>query len=114
MPTITFKEASAASAVGTNLMPARFATSPKFRRISRIGVVGSAVLGDASLDVYYGDHYVGTFFPTTIGVVIPVDSKDMIPVSDDTLCQPGEPISVIVSDASATNVFVVTLEIQEF
>lgn len=115
MPTITFKESSAAQAVGTNLLPSRFATSMRPRRIRRVGIVGSAAVGDAAVDVYYGDHFVGTFFNTSAGAnLVPLEAKDLVPVSDSTINMPGEPLSVIVSDAGATNVLAITLEIEEF
>jgi hypothetical protein len=114
MATFTIIEASVGSPVGTNLMAGnRFQISPKYRQVRRIGVVGSAVLRDASVDLFFGDTYIGTYFPTTIGVVIPVDSKDMINVQTEYALEPNEPLNLIVSKISVTNPFAITLEVDE-
>lgn len=115
MPTITVEESSAASAVGTNLMSGnRVQVASTRRRVRRIGVTGSAVLGDAELQLFYGSVFVGNFRPTTIGVVMPLDARDMIPVVDDNICMPGESLNLFVSDAGATNIIRATMEIEEF
>lgn len=116
MPTITFKESAAASAVNTNLFAGnREQIKNRARRVRRIGVVGSAAVGDASVDLFYGSTYVGTYYNTSAGAaVVPLESKDLIPVAGNMVCEPGEPINVLVSDASGTNVLVITLEIEEF
>lgn len=114
MPTITVKEDSAASAVGTNLMSGnRIQLAAAFRRVKRIGVVGSAAVGDASVDLFYGSEYMGTFFNTQAGAnLIPTNDNDMLALQDETLNEPGEPLNLLISDAGATNVLAVTLEIE--
>jgi len=116
MPTITVKEDSAASAVGTNLLAGnRVQISPNFRRVKRLGFVGSAAIGDASVDLFYGSEYIGTFFNTTAGASkIPTNDTDMLLIADERLAVPGEPLNLLVSDAGATNIVVATLEIEEF
>ena len=113
---VSIKEASAASAVGTNLMAGhRAQIIPKYRQVRRLGLVGSANPGDASVDLFYGDTYIGTFFNTTGGAnVIPVDSKDMIRVPSNLALLPNEPLNLLISDAGATNILVCVMEIQEF
>lgn len=115
MPVITVKEASAASVIGTNLMSGnRIQTAASFRKVNRIGVVGSAVPGDASVDLFYGSEYIGTFFNTTGGAnLIPTSNVDMIEIPDEKFTEPGEPINLLISDVGATNVLAVTLEIDE-
>lgn len=79
-----------------------------------MGVVGSAAVGDAAVDLFYGDTYIGTFYNTTAGAnVIPVDSKDLLRVPSQYVLEPNEPLNVLISDQGATNVLVVTMEIQE-
>ena len=116
MPSITVKESAAGSAVGTNLLSGnRLQNGVSYRRVRRIGVVGSAAVGDASVDLFYGSLYVGTFFNTSAGAnLVPLEAKDMMPIAGEDLAQPGENINVLISDAGATNVLVVTLEIDEF
>lgn len=115
MSNITVKEAAAASAVGTNLMAGnRMQTNPRPRFVRRIGVVGSAAVGDASVDLFYGNTFIGTFFNTSAGAnLIPLDAKDMVPVSSNVGMEPNEPLNVLISDAGATNVLVVSLELVE-
>lgn len=115
MSNITIKEAAAASAVGTNLMAGhRLQTAPRPRYVRRIGVVGSTAAGDASVDMFYGNVYIGTFFNTTPGAnVIPLDAKDMVPVSANVGMEPNEPLHVLISKVSAANVLAVTLELVE-
>lgn len=116
MALVTVKESTAGSAVGTNLMAGhRQQIVPRYRRVTRLGVVGSAAAGDAAVDLFYGDTYIGTFYNTTSGAnVIPVDSKDMMSVPSQYVLEPNEPLNLLISDAGSTNVLVVTMEIQEF
>lgn len=116
MAVITVKEAAAASAVGTNLMAGhRMQIVPRYRRVSRIGVTGSAAAGDASVDLFYGDTYIGTFYNTTLGAnILPLDGRDMMNVPSTWALSPNEPLNILISDAGATNILYVTLEIQEF
>jgi len=115
MPTVTVKEASAASVVGTNMMSGnRVQVASTFRRVRRLGVVGSAAAGDSSVDLFYGSVFVGNFFNTTAGAdKVPTNNVDMIPVTDDNIANPGDPINLLISDAGATNILVATLEIEE-
>jgi len=114
MSNITIKEAAVGQAVGTNLMAGnRLQTAPRPRFVKRIGVVGSAVPGDASVDLFYGNTFIGTFFNTTIGAVVPLDSKDIVQVASNLGMEPYEPLHVLTSKVSTTTVMTVSLEIQE-
>lgn len=115
MPTVTIKEASAGTAVGTNLTSGhRVQTSPMYRRVKRIGVVGSAAIGDASIDLYYGSTYMGTLFNTHAGAnLMPLSDSDMLFVDQNTMLKPNEALHLLISDAGGTNVLVVTMEIEE-
>lgn len=115
MATITVLETSAASAVGTDLMKDnRLRTSPYWRKVRAIGVVGSAAIADCSVDLSYGGEFRGNFYNTTAGASkIPTALTDLVPVGGDMWCPPGTPIAVLISDAGATNVIAVTLVIDE-
>lgn len=118
MPSIIVKEASAASAVGTDLMNSgaglRFRATSTYRKIVRIGVVGSSAVGNAAVDVYYGATLVaGALQNTSSGAVTPLEAKDILPLHSDYWAEPGEPIIIAINTASATNVLVVYLEIAE-
>lgn len=117
MPSVLIKESSAgATAVGGNLMSGnRFQTAPRFRRIRRIGLTGSSAVGTGSLDVFYGATLVfnGVNVTTSGSTAVPLEAKDMLPVASDYVCQPGEPINLIVTAVSVTNPFICLLEIEE-
>lgn len=115
MTTLTVLESAAGNAVGTNLMSGnRVQSAPIFRKVSKIGVVGSAAIGDASVDLFYGSTYVGTFFNTTAGAVLPLEARDIVEVGGDLLLEPSEPLNILISDAGATTTLRVTLEIEEY
>lgn len=116
MPSVLIRESSAGNiAVGGNLMSGnRFQTAPRFRRVRRVGCTGSSAAGVGAFDIYYGATLVfNGVTPTTSGTTPPVESKDLLPVASDYVCQPGEPINLIVTTVSATNPFLVLLEIEE-
>jgi len=115
MSNITIKEAAAASAVGTNLMAGhRLQTAPRPRFVRRIGVTGSAAAGDAAVDMFYGNVYIGTFYNTTLGAnIIPLDAKDMVQVSSNVGMEPNEPLHILIAKVSTTNILAVTLELVE-
>lgn len=115
MATFTVKEASAASAVGTNLMAGhREQMRNAYRVVKRLGLVGSTNPGDAAVQLFYGNTFIGEFFNTSGGAnLIPLEAKDLVTVSSDVACEPGEPLNVIISDAGAGNVIVVTLDVEE-
>lgn len=117
MAYITLKGVAAASAtVGTNMMAGhRLQIAPKLRRVSRIGVTGSAAAGDSAVDLFYGDTYIGTFYNTTLGAnIIPLDSKDMMNVTSTYVLDRNEPLNLLVSTQPTTNPLNVSMEIQEF
>jgi hypothetical protein len=117
MANVTVQEASAGTAVGTDIFQLAgntfFVTAPVGRVLRRIGVTGSTAAGNASIDLYIGTEKIGTYFNTTSGAVVPVDAKDMMPVITHRGVLAGEAIRLIISKASTTNVLSVTLELQE-
>lgn len=115
MPSITVVESAAASAVGTNLMAGnREQSKPRLRQVTSIGLVGSAAVRDAAVQLFYGDTFIGEFFNTTAGAnVLPLYQRDIVAVDPTMAAEPGEPINLLISDAGLTNVLVCTLEISE-
>jgi len=117
MAMIVLTETAAGTGVGTNLIVSlgtRAVTSPRYRYIRRIGVTGSSAAYNASVDVFYGQTYIGTFFNTTSGAVGPVDAKDFMTLAPTKVCEPGEQLSVVISKSSATNAMTIVLDIVEF
>lgn len=115
MVLVTIKESAAATAVGTNLTAnTRIFTSGKHRYVRRIGVVGSSAVGNAAVQLFYGNRFIGEFQNTTSGAnVIAVDAKDFITLPPTVINQAGEPLLVLISTASATNILAVTLDVVE-
>jgi hypothetical protein len=116
MATHTIKEATAASAVGTDLMDGdKLQTSSLVRRVRQLGIVGSAAINDCAIELFYGSHFIGRFYNTHAGAnVIPLADSDLIPVGGMMPCPANEPIHIFVADASGTNPVYVTLVIDEF
>ncbi len=49
---------------------------------THIGVVGSAVIDDMeAVELFYGSTFIGNFEATTIGVVMPLEARDMKVIS---------------------------------
>lgn len=118
MTEYTIKESAAATAIDTDLIAtqaARIMTSHRYRRVVRIGVVGSANPGDFGVDLYYGSTFISRFYNTSGGAnLIPLEAKDLKNVGSDLVNEPGEPLRLVIIDAGATNIAVITLDIQEF
>ncbi len=90
------------AAVGSNAFAGVFGqASPKARLIKRVALVGSAVVGDSSLDFYIGLTYAGTYRNTTVANA-PVEAKDWIPVM--IVAEPLEPLNLKLVTAPTTNV----------
>lgn len=115
MVNVTFQEAAAATAAGTDLFANNFFQfDARPRIVSRIGVSGSSAAANSAVDLFYGTEKIGTFYNTSGGAVAaPLDAKDMMPVRSNRAILPYEPVRVVVNTASATNKLTVTLEIQE-
>lgn len=117
MSIVVFSEASAATAVGTDLMASspqnRYKFDPRVRYVRRIGVTGSSAVGNAKIDLFYGQTLIGTFANTTSGASTPIEAKDILPVVSDLGLAPNEPLIVQINTASATTVLTIYLEIVE-
>jgi hypothetical protein len=113
---IEVHESAAASAVGTDLLDGhRGQQSGRMRVIKFAGLVGSAAEGDAAVDLYYGDVYVGTIYNSSEGANIAVKADaDLKPVGGGLICPANTPIHALVTDAGATNILALTLVTHEF
>ncbi len=70
------------------------------RRVIRaLSLTGSAAAGDAAVDVKVGNRVVATLYNTALG--FPNNDASKFPTQ--YLVPPGSPISVVVTDAPATN-----------
>lgn len=111
MAVYTARETSAGQAVGVNISSgARWQVAGNYRVLRRLALTGSAAAGDAAIDLFIGNLYVGTYYNTSTGTA-PVEAKDYIKV--DYVVEPGEPINCIISDAGATNVLQVAVEMED-
>jgi len=113
MPKLVWEEASAATAVGTNLTEQlNRTTSGRARILTRIGVVGSAAVGDFGVLVFVGDTRYGPYYNTTAGAVKAVtEAKDWQQFNVGNY--PAEAVTVQIFDASGTNVGHVEIEYYE-
>lgn len=110
---ITCVESAAARPAGTDLMAGnRNQFSPRYRQVNRLAVTGSAAAGDGELELSYGDTFIGLFRNTSTGLA-PVENKDFVPVPSDMVCEPQEPLRVVIAVAFNTNVTQVKLEVTE-
>lgn len=114
MPMLTQLESAAGNIkAGGNLISGhRLQAQPVRRIIKKIALVGSAVLRDAYVDVFIGSTYLGTFYPTTIGVVTPLEARDFIDTDKTLVVERNELINVIVGSVSVTNAFFLQMQIE--
>ncbi len=91
--------AAATAALGYDLTTGQiWATSSSDRVLTGFAITGSAASGDTKVDVFVDQAKVGEFFNTTTGF----PTKDhFYPL--DNYVPSGSKISVIVTDAAATN-----------
>jgi len=109
MATTTIGTPAATAALGYNLLQNRpdVQSSGRNRTLRGIALTGSAVIGDCSVDVKVGDRVVGTFFNS--GLLTPQANRDVMPLSVHV--PTGVPVSVIVTDAPATSILYVMLDL---
>jgi len=117
MPVVTVLEAAAGSAIGTDLLnnaPPNIKRSPNYRRVEKLACVGSAAIGDAAVDLFYGGTFIGRFYNTTAGANIrPLEARDLVKVVSDLVMEPNEDLIVSIADAGGTNILSVTLVIAD-
>lgn len=112
MPRALYEESTAASAIGTNIASGNRDQSSPFPRVhNRIAVVGSTAAGDAQVDVFFGEQFIGRFPNTTGGAAaVPQENRDWIPLAPDLANLPAENVNVLIQDAGAANVIRVFVE----
>lgn len=115
MSRILIAEGTAASAVNTDIMNdsevgqrERIRSYPRF--ISRVAFTGSAAAGDSAivLKVSGQDVSGGPIYVSRTGAVV-ADLADWIPIN--AVIPAGEPLAVVIYDATATNIGYVHLDI---
>lgn len=109
MPLTTIGTAAATAVLGYNLLQNRpdVQSAGRNRVLRGIALTGSAVIGDCSVDVKVQDRVVATIFNS--GLLTPQKDRDMMPVS--VVVPAGAPVSVIVTDAPATSILYVMLDL---
>lgn len=109
MPNTTIGIPAATAVLGYNMLQNRpdVQTAGRDRTLRGIALSGSAVLGDCSVDVKVQDRVVGTFFNS--GLLTPQKDRDFVAMAVHVPA--GAPVSVIVTDAPATNILYVQLDL---
>lgn len=91
--------AAAAATVGTDLLAGTtWRVAGHARRMVAIGLAGSAAALDSKCDVFIGNQKVGDLYNSQLGA----NNRDSM-FRVGSLIPAGTPISVIVTDAPATN-----------
>lgn len=70
------------------------------RKVSRLGLAGSAAAYDVGFTLYFGQRKIGVFYPSTIGASTVADD-DMKTLGGGEVCPPNVEIR-LVADANAT------------
>ena len=109
MALTTIGTAAATAVLGYNLLQNRpdVQSSGRTRTLRGIALTGSAVIGDSSVDVKVGDRVVATIFNSAL--LTPQKDRDMMVMAVHVPA--GAPVSVIVTDAPATNILYVMLDL---
>jgi hypothetical protein len=102
MPTYQGRVAASTAVVGSDLFSGQiWARTPQARALDSFALVGSAVLGDAEVDIMLGELRIANFFNSRTGVTSP-NIDDIIRLGG--LFVPGGALlRAIVRDAAATN-----------
>jgi len=109
MANTTIGTPAATAILGYNLLQNRpdVQSSSRNRTLRGIAVTGSAVIGDCSVDVKVADRVVGTFYNSAL--LTPQTNRDVMPMS--VFVPAGSPVSIIVTDAPATSILYVMLDL---
>jgi len=106
MPTLCCQVPAATAALDydfmTNIVMKPYARGSTARKVTHIGIVGSAAAGDTRVVLKYGSDIIGYFFLTATSLAMD-QLHDIQPVVDSRWCAPDAPISLVVDDAAATN-----------
>lgn len=101
--------AAATAVLGYDLLTARpdIAIGSGRRVLRAIGLTGSTAAGDTSVDFKVGNRIVATLFNSATG--FPTADAGKFPTAFNI--PPGSPLSVIVTDAPATNAINVLVDV---
>lgn len=108
-----FIAATTATVAGDNSLSDKWTEESKYaRRVSRIALAGSAVIGDVYFTLKYGNRTIAKVLPSTIGAVKPLDD-DMQTLSGKLVCPANVPMALIASGPAVTNSVYCVIEFQE-
>jgi len=101
--------AAATAVLGYNMLTNRpdISVSGRARVLRAVGLTGSAAAGDSAVDIKVGDRIVSSLYNTALG--FPTADAGKFPTS--FVVPAGVPVSVIVTDAPATNPLNVLLDV---
>ena len=112
MAIVMLSQAAGAGA-DTNLLEDHWINESKHpTRVDRIAVVGSNVLGDCTLELWYGRVLVAELHPTTVGAVYP-DEDDFLTIASGLFCPAGVPIGLQLKDNPTTNALKIVVCVKE-
>jgi len=109
MALTTIGTAAATAVLGYNLLQNRpdVQTAGRNRVLRGLALTGSAVIGDAAVDVKVGDRVIATIFNSAL--LTPQADRDLMTMAVNVPA--GAPLSVIVVDAPATSILYVMLDV---
>lgn len=104
--------AAAVALVGADLFTGEvWARSPRNRTLKSFGMVGSAAIGDAEVDLMIDEVRMGNFFNSTTGVIAP-RYDDMIKMGN-LFVPAGALLRALVRDAATTNPLAFMIELAD-
>lgn len=110
MPSYTASVAAATAIVGYDLFTDEvWARSPVNRILVGSGVAGSAVIGDAEVELFIDEVRVGSFFNNRL--LLP--TQDEIQSLEDLFIPSGAQLRSIVRDAPATSIIYHTVVLED-
>lgn len=111
MPIYTAANTAAVAIVGADLFSGQvYARSPQDRVLTGIAFTGSAVIGDAEIDLFIDEIRIGSFFNTAL--LTPQVDRDVQTL--ESLGVPaGAQLRAIVVDAVATSIAYVTVLLED-
>lgn len=92
-------EAAATLIVGTDAFRnERKNVSSRPRRVTGVAIVGGNTIGEAEVDFYVGDHYLGRYQSSLNGAVA-ILMPDHLQAIGPAFCPPGDKIAAIIAVA---------------
>lgn len=111
-PVLQSDSIATSAAVRSNALAGVFGqSSNKYRAIKRVALVGSAVIGDAVVDLFIGTTYAGTYRITGVRNA-PLEATDWITCG--MVAEPNEPLNLSLVTAPTTNAMRFFIEYEEY